>query len=390
MNRSTGRSLRTSALACALGSVLGAWTSTGCRPVPTQQDPFVTAPRGEPGRPVLSYRWHLPVASRLRDVKPQEFAAPALFGAQLYVGSARGEFRAVSAASGETLWKKDIGAVSAPPVVDHRGRVYVGTVDGHMLCLDAESGSELWRYESRGSILHAPVVTGGQVVFSNEADQVYALDSETGKFRWQYKSETPEEFTLRGHAGVASAGDLVFTGFANGNMVALRQSTGSVAWLTSLKGKAERFVDVDGTPVLFGSTVFVTSSAGGVYAIDEATGLIRWRLPIDGASAVAVDAQRVYVTAADAGVYALDHEGHILWRQGTQAGGEPAAPVLSGDYLIYSLSTSGMYVADKHTGEVHQYFQPGDGVASPPLVVGDELYVLSNRAILYAMYLNRL
>ena len=165
MNSSSGHAQRTSALACALALVLGTWMSTGCRPVPRQEDPFLTAPRGEPGRPVLSYRWHAPVASRLRDVTPQEFAAPALFGAQLYVGSARGAFQAMSAASGEILWKKDLGAVSAPPVVDRRGRVYVGTIDGHMLCLDAESGAELWRYESRASILHPPVLTGGQVIF---------------------------------------------------------------------------------------------------------------------------------------------------------------------------------------------------------------------------------
>ena len=374
---------------CALALVLATWASWGCRPVPTEQDPFITARRGEPGRPVLSYRWHAPVARRLQEVKPQEFATPALFGSQLYVGSARGAFRAMSASDGESLWQHEVGGVSATPIVDDRGRVYVGTIDGHLLCLDAESGKELWRYESHGSILHEPVVTGGQVIFSNEADQVYALDSENGKFRWQYKSDTPEEFTLRGHAGVTVDGDLVFTGFASGNMVALRQSTGSVAWLTSLKGDAERFLDVDGTPVVHDNTVYVTSSAGGVYALDKTTGLIRWRLPVEGASAVTVDDERVYVTAAESGVYALDHEGHILWRQGTSAGGEPAAPVVSGDYLIYSLSASGMFVADKRTGQVYQYFQPGEGISSEPLVVGDELYVLSNRAILYAMYLKR-
>ena len=35
--------------------------------------------------------------------------------------------------------------------------------------------------------------------------------------------------TLRGHAGVAIEGDLVFTGFSSGTLVALRLATGSVA-----------------------------------------------------------------------------------------------------------------------------------------------------------------
>src|SRR5690606_18123747 len=102
------------------------------------------------------------------------------------------------------------------------------------------------------------VLADGLVLFSNEADQVYALDADTGKYRWQYKGETPDEYTLRGHAGVAVSDGLVFTGFANGTMVALRQATGSVAWLTSLKGEGERFVDMDSTPVVAGDTIYAS------------------------------------------------------------------------------------------------------------------------------------
>ena len=57
-----------------------------------------------------------------------------------------------------------------------------------------------------------------------------AVDATTGKFKWQYKSETPEEYTLRGHAGVTIDKDLIFTGFSNGTLAALRKDTGSVAW----------------------------------------------------------------------------------------------------------------------------------------------------------------
>src|SRR5205085_6406570 len=127
---------------------------------------------------------------------------------------------------------------------------------------------EKWRYPSRGPIDKAPVVTTDLVVFSNEADQVVAVDAITGKFKWQYKGETPEEYTLRGHAGVVIDGDLIYTGFSNGTLVALRKDTGSVAWSTSLKADAERFFDVDATPLVMGDRVYATTSSGGVYALD--------------------------------------------------------------------------------------------------------------------------
>ena len=117
--------------------------------------------------------------------------------------------------------------------------IYIGTDDGHVIALDPRDGREKWRYATRGPVLESPVLSGDLLILSNEADQVYALDRATGKFRWQYKSETPEEFTLRGHAGVTVDGDLVFTGFSNGTLVALRVATGSVAWSLA-QGDAER------------------------------------------------------------------------------------------------------------------------------------------------------
>jgi len=350
----------------------------------------------EVGWPVLSLRWRMELADRAEDAKPQEFASPAALTAsdpdrdRLFVGSHEGVFYALEATTGQMLWKKKLGSTSSRPVLaPDASMLYLGTDDGHVLAVDPKDGRVKWRYSTRGPVLESPELSGDLVILSNEADQVYALDRMTGKFRWQYKSETPEEFTLRGHAGVTVQGDLVFTGFSNGTLVALRVATGSVAWLTSLKGEATKFVDVDATPAVVGENVFAASSAGGVYAIDRTTGLIRWRLPLLGAGALSTDGERLYVGAADEGVFAIDLAGNIIWRQGTRGGGEPAGPVVAGDYLLYALSEAGLYVADKRTGQVHEYFDPGFGISAIPTLSRDHMYVMSNSAVLYAMTLRR-
>jgi len=167
--------------------------------------------------------------------------------------------------------------------------------------------------------------------------------------------------------------------------MALRAATGSVAWMTSLKGDADRFVDVDATPVIAGDVVYASSSAGGVFAVDKVTGLVRWRTPIANAGGLAVDRDRIYVAAAEEGVHVLDRGGNVVWRQGTHGGGEPGDPLVVGGYLVYTLSGDGIYVADKRTGEVMQYFQPGDGVSATPTAWKDQLFIHSNGGILYAM-----
>ncbi len=379
----------------ALSSTLaiGLAGNIGCSTVATTIDPMAAMPRESPGKPVLSLWWKLVVADHREERKPQEFASPAVqpgvgSDVALYIGSHDGTFYSIGADRGRISWKVPLGSISSRPVVN-LGRIYVGTDDGALICIDSLDGEEKWRYTTRGAVLESPVLAEDAVFFSNEADQVYALEQTTGKFRWQYKGDTPEEYTLRGHAGVAVDEGLVFTGFSSGTMVALRTNTGSVAWMTSLKGDAERFVDVDGTPVVSGDTVFITSSSGGLYAVDKATGLVRWRLPITNAGALTVDGDRLYVVAAEQGVYAVDRGGHIIWRQGTRGGGEFAEPLVSGDYLIYSLSEDGVFIADKLTGELYQYFDPGEGVSATPTLWNDRLYFLSNGGILYSMNVRR-
>jgi len=381
----------TRSLTLAFGASLALFA---CRPIPESVDPMNAVAKREVGLPVLSLSWRFQVADRTEDLKPQEFSSPAVNPAphpadsMLYVGSQAGTLFALSAATGEIIWKREVGAVSSRPII-FRGRLYVGTDDGSMVCLEAFDGVENWRYSTRGPVLQPPVVSDDLVLFSNEADHVYALDRETGTFRWQYKSETPEEFTLRGHAGISLDGELAFAGFSDGTLVALRAATGSVAWIKSLKGEAGRFVDVDATPVVLDERVYASSSGGGVYALDKTTGFIHWRLRLTGAGPITTDGERLYVAAADQGVYAIDMGGNLLWRQGTQGGGEPAPPVVSGEYLLYGLSEDGLFVADKSTGRVFQYFDPGYGVSAEPILEGDRMYLMSNGGFLYALNLER-
>jgi outer membrane protein assembly factor BamB len=356
-------------------------------------DAMSAVPKEPLGEDRLSFKWKFITADRRTDVTPQEFASAAVYADTLYIGSAEGEFYALRAANGQVRWRKLLGSVVCAPLVD-RGMLYVGTNDGFLVALDAQTGAEKWRYQSRGPIAQTPASTGDVIVFANEADQVVAVDAISGKFKWQYKSETPEEYTLRGHAGVTIDGDLIYTGFSNGTLVALRRDSGSVAWSTSLKADADRFMDVDATPIVLENTLYASSSSGGVYALDKATGLVRWRVPFYDASmpsatgnvgGMATDGKAIYVSVADLGTYAIDLNGNILWRVGARGGGEPAEPVVFADMVVYSLAGAGLFIAERKTGETLEYFDPGDGVSAQPTITGDgRMFVMSNRGILYA------
>ncbi len=381
-----------------LALVLFALITAACVKVPYQRaDAMSAMPVEKPGEDRLSFKWKFVTADRITEIAPQEFAAPAVYADTLYVGSASGEMFALRASTGKVRWRKHVGGVACAPLVV-AGYVYVGTTEGLLLAPDPQTGQEKWRDQSRGPIEQPPVATGDLIVAANEADQVFAVDAVSGKFKWQYKSETPEEYTLRGHAGVAVEGELLYTGFSNGTMVALRKDTGSVAWSTSLKGDAERFFDVDATPIVLADVVYTSSASGGVYALDKATGLVRWRVPFwdvalpsstGNVGGLTTDGKTLYVSVADLGTYAIDLAGNILWRVGALGGGEPATPVVFEDLLVYSLASDGLFIAQRRTGETLEYFDPGDGISAQPTITGDgRLYVMSNRGILYAFDLD--
>ena len=363
---------------------------------PHHADAMSAMPHEPLGEDRLSLHWKFVTSDRTTEVQPQEFATPAVYSDTLFTGSANGWFYALKKETGAVRWRKQIGAVACAPLV--LGTVmYVGTGDGSLIAMESQTGKELWRYQSRGPIEQTPTNAGEVIVFANEADQVVAVDAITGKFKWQYKSETPEEYTLRGHAGVTADGDLLYTGFANGTLAALRKENGSIAWSTSLKGEADRFVDVDATPVVIEDRVYAASSSGGVYAIDKITGLVRWRLPFYDAAmpsasgnvgGLASDGKQLYVSLADLGTYALDLGGNVIWRVGSRGGGEPATPIIVGDLLIYSLAKDGMFIANRKTGETLEYFDPGEGISAEATANDGRLYVMSNRGILYAFDLD--
>jgi outer membrane protein assembly factor BamB len=349
---------------------------------------------GEVGRPVLGFLWKSVIHDRGGATAPQEFATAALaIGGGLpsptaLVGSTGGVLWAYDLQNARVRWQAAIGAVSSAPLVE--GDVtYVGTDDGTALALATATGKVLWRYPTRGAIWHTPVSWGELLIFANDADHVYAVEKKTGKWRWQVERDTPEEFTVTGHAGVVVDGDRVYTGFADGHLAAITAASGEVVWTRSLAGAETQFVDVDTTPIVVGGQVFAASTSGGVWAVAAADGSETWRLPLKGAAGMSRDGRRLYVAAADSGLLALDLAGHVLWRQGLYRAGDPATPLVDGDYLFLSTAQAGLFVIDKTSGALVQSWNPGFGISAAPIVAGERLMVLSNAGIFYVMSVTR-
>jgi outer membrane protein assembly factor BamB len=359
-------------------------------------------PADAPAHPigVVHLRWRATLHEHgFFEAEPEECATGVMAHGRLVVGSRGGAVVGVEPVAGHVDWAVSVGGgVDSEARYDAaRDQVYLGVDDGSFYALDPAQGAVRWSYRGKGAIERAADYGAGDLVyFATASDRVYALDARTGKWRWQYERETPEGFTIHGHAGPRLRGEHVLAGFADGNIVSLSAATGEVQWARSLASASDQFVDVDSTPA-FATTpgagesavdvVLASSYSGGLYALDPRDGAVRWRLGIEGAGAVTPFGDRLYFAAPRQGLHALDRAGHVVWRQGLTAAGDLTPPQVLGRYLVFSGSRAGLFVVDRATGALLEVFNPGRGTCGAPTLdlASGRLYVLSNGGALYAL-----
>jgi outer membrane protein assembly factor BamB len=396
-----GARVRGAALALLLAPV----GALGCASAARQHDPADT-----PAHPagLLQVRWRVELHEHgLFEASPEECASGVMAHGRLVVGSRAGNLVAIEPGAGHIDWATGLsGGIDAEARFDvARDQIYVGADDGSFYALDAGKGSVRWSYHAKGAI-ERPAEFGdgpgdgaakGLVYFSTSADRVLALEAGTGKWRWQYERETPEGFTIHGHAGPRLRGGNLLTGFSDGYIVSLGAGTGEVQWARSLAAASDQFVDVDSTPTVATpgvdakgaspDVVYASSYSGGLYALEAGDGAVRWRLPIEGVGSVTQAGDRIYFAAPRQGLHAADRQGRVVWRQGLTAAGDLTRPIVLGKYLLFSGSRAGLFIVDRATGELLEVFNPGHGVCAAPTLdlAAGRIYVLSNGGTLYAL-----
>ncbi|NVB41527.1 PQQ-binding-like beta-propeller repeat protein [Pseudenhygromyxa sp. WMMC2535] len=338
----------------------------------------------------------------------------------IYVGSRDGTLLAIDDVHGEFVWELDLGGgLSSPPVLavveegaDESGHLHahvalpgdrpdwmlVGTDDGALVALDLETREVRWRYRTSG-LVRTPAVLGEAVVhFANSRDEIITVDVRSGDWVWQYSGEFQKDFTVFGRAGLAylppveaAAGDVgqLFTGFADGRVVALDATSGEARWVQPLAPPdAKLFVDVDTTPVLVPERgeLIVANQTSGVYSLDLSDGARRWNTEIRAVGSI-VEGPGIYLAASSLeGLYGLEQDGRIRWREQLDPGAI-AAPLVIGDTVLVAHSDAGLLAYSADSGEMLLRFFNGSGSSGQPIYdpVLERVYASSDRGVLYAL-----
>ncbi|HEY4556079.1 MAG TPA: outer membrane protein assembly factor BamB, partial [Lysobacter sp.] len=245
--------------------------------------------------------------------------APAVADGRVFAAAVDGGVRAFDLQTGAPVWRYegDLRLTGGPGVGD--GLVVAGGLDGDVVALDASTGTERWRAKVTNEVIAAPAVGLGMVFVRSNDGRVTAFDAETGARRWFWNHDVPT-LSVRGNSAPVLGPGFVFVGNDDGTVAAVSANDGRPLWevpvaLAEGRTELDRMADVDGMPVLEGSTLYATSFKNQTVAIDAPTGRPIWVAERGGAGRVGVAPQRAVVTSATGAVFGLDKAGgSLLWQ----------------------------------------------------------------------------
>lgn len=264
---------------------------------------------------------------------------PAVADGRVFAAAIEGGVHALDLQTGATVWTYPSESLlsGGPGVGD--GLVVVGGLEGEVIALDAASGAERWQAKVSNEVIAAPAVGMGLVFVRSNDGRVTALDAATGERRWFWNRDVPT-LSVRGNGAPLLGPGFVFVGNDDGSVVALSATDGQPLWEQAVgpqEGRTEldRMADVDGKPVIDGSTIYATSFKNQTVAIDGPSGRPLWSSSQGGPGRLGLAADRLVVSSPAGSVYAIDKAGGTaLWQQPALARRNLTAPAVHGDYAV--------------------------------------------------------
>jgi len=149
-------------------------------------------------------------------------------------------------------------------------------------------------FDDTGASRATPVVRDG-LLFISAGSWIYAYDAKTGDRIWRAQSggsipsglgsvdSKKDGGAYPGREGVTVGEGLVFTGLADGQVIALREKTGELVWRQFIgEAPGRKGQSANGAPIYAGGLVIVGTAAdfgfrGQVVALDAKTGRQAWK-----------------------------------------------------------------------------------------------------------------
>lgn len=314
----------------------------------------------------------------------------------LYVADRHGLVKALNAENGATIWQRELSEegrwlermpkgesvrISAGPVLEGN-RLYLPSENGMIYALNKDTGESLWTTQLKGEVVSAPAVAEGHVVAHLSNGFVIALHEEDGSPVWDYEEET-SLLGLRGTSTPAITNGGVVVGAATGNAIVLLLEGGRLAWEQRVSApvgssELERMVDVDGTPLVVGSSVYLSAFNGETISLALMSGEIEWKRDYASSRELQILRNRLLVVTQESHVISADRlSGNERWRNSELYYRSLTEPTLQGNYFVVGDRFGYLHWLNIDSGRIEGrlMLKENDPIHSAPVSVEDNIAV---------------
>jgi outer membrane protein assembly factor BamB len=204
-------------------------------------------------------------------------SSPTVYNGKVYAAGMNSPVTALDAATGQTIWKYDVG-ISKANIAINNGKLYVGG-EFEFGCLNADNGLFIWRhwifaanFTSSPTIDNQTLYVGGIAPVDGKRLLV-AIDANTGITKWQYG--TPNTHFDNTFTSPVVSNGIVYAGNRDGYTYALNASNGSVIWTFKHMRYGNSLTLPQAT--IANGIVYIGSDDGYLYALDSKTGSVKWK-----------------------------------------------------------------------------------------------------------------
>ncbi len=348
----------------------------------------------------------------------QVLAQPVSDGQTIYTLDGEARVSAFEVATGRQVWSVDLNPKNKRDktafgggLALSDGKLYVTSGFRFVEALDATTGAEIWKKAIDTQIHAAPTVNVTHIFATDVDNQVFAFDRTTGEMAWTYQA-IAEPARLQKSSTPLVSGDIVYTPFSSGELVALSTTTGDPVWQQVLAqsnrtNALSEIRDISGRPVLYNGTVFAASHSGVFQAMDAKTGVPKWKVDTDSVNTPWVAGDVVFLVSLQGELLCVSREsGQIYWIKDMNAGIQKtkkgffglgrektvgklpqwSGPFMASNRLVMVNSLGEAVAFDPKTGERQETIKLGDAAYIAPIAVGDKLFVVTNDAKLVAIH----
>lgn len=333
-------------------------------------------------------------------------SAPVVGGGRVFALDAAAQVSAFDANSGSVAWRTELA-----PNDDEDGdegfggglalsgdRLIVTTGFGEVLALSAASGEILWRMGFGAPFRSGPAVDGGLIVAVTRGSQAFGLSLADGQVLWRAQGVTADAAYLGGASPAIGGGGAVIP-FSSGELLAVEARTGRRFWGAVITGGRRglaraAITDLTGDPVILGPLVISANQSGRTAALETRTGRRVWTRALGSTAPIWAAGDSLWLMSDTAELMRLDAAtGQTLWRQALPAFEDEedredpitySGPVLVSGQVILTDSLGNIWSADATTGTGGIAAELPDGSITGPVVAGGLVFVLDDEGGLHA------